>query len=186
MAGRIRIFPIVALTALLILCFIVYWVSRRREPQRDAQGKSVGPAPRPDAVSSRPPVEAPPPTTDPGQKILDGADGAFKAGMYPTALKFYKDFELRYAGTDVYDRNLTRLWERIHTSHASSPKDKQEPDLPAYLDARRKLADELKRLKPLTDLAPTPESRAQIDPFLQSLPGQDGRRKIIDAWRDGK
>ena len=186
MANRIKIFPIIVLTAVLIVALVIYWVSRKREPQRDVEGNPVDAAPRREVVSPKPAVQAPPPTNDPGQKILDGADGAFKAGMFPTALKFYKDFELRYAGSDVYDRNLTRLWERIHSSNASSPKDKQEPDLPAYLETRRKLADEWKRLKPLTDAAPTPESKAEIEKFLQSLPAQDGRRRIIDEWRDRK
>jgi hypothetical protein len=186
MANRIRAFPIVVLTAVLIVALVIYLVSRKREPQRDVEGNPVDAAPRRDVVSAKPTVQAPPPTNDPGQKILEGADGAFRVGQFPTALKFYKDFELRYAGTEVYDRNLTRLWERIHSSNASSSKEKQEPDLPAYLETRRKLADEWKRLKPLTDAAPTPESKAEIEKFLQSLPPQDGRRKIIDAWRDGK
>src|SRR6185503_12871301 len=136
MMERIRTFPVVVLAAVLILGFIVYWVSRRKEPQKDLEGNVVDPTPQRNVESTKPPVQAPPPTNDPGQKILDGADGAFRAEMYPTALKFYKDFELRYAGTETYDRNLTRLWERIHSSHAMSPKDKQEPDLPAYLETR--------------------------------------------------
>lgn len=178
---RIKVFPIVLLTAVVIISLVLYWVSRKKEPQRDVEGRVVDPTPQQDVVSSKPPVQAPPPTNDPGQKILDGADGAFRAEMYPTALKFYKDFELRYAGTEVYDRNLTRLWERIHSSHALSPKDKQEPDLPAYLESRRKLADEWKKFQPLTE-----SSRADVEKFLEKLPPQDGRRKIIDAWRDRK
>ena len=190
MAERLRIFPIVVLCAVLVVGLIIYWVSRApRETRKDPASTIADPAPRPQPPPPPPPqgtVQAPPPTNDPGQKILDGADGAFQAGMYPTALKFYKDFELRYAGTEVYDRNLTRLWERLHTSNASSPKEKQEPEFAAYLAARRKLADEWKRLQPLTAAPPTPESKAEIEKFLPSLPPQDGRRKIIDAWRDGK
>ena len=181
---RIRVFPIVVLVLFLVIGLIVYWVSRKKEPQK--AGTVADPAPQKEVAPSKPAVQAPPPVTDPGQKILDGADGAFRAEYYPTALKFYKDFELRYAGTDVYDRNLTRLWERIHSSNALSPKDKQDPELPAYLDARRKLADEWKKLKPLTDAAPTPESRAEVEKFLEKLPPQDGRRKVIDAWRERK
>ena len=178
---RIKVFPIVLLTAVVLISLVLYWVSRTKEPQRDVEGRIVEPPPQQDVVSTKPPVQAPPPTNDPGQKILDGADGAFRAEMYPTALKFYKDFELRYAGTEVYDRNLTRLWERIHSSHALSSKDKQDPDLPAYLESRRKLADEWKKLQPLSD-----SSRAEVEKFLEKLPPQDGRRKIIDAWRDRK
>jgi len=183
---RVRIFPIVALTSFLIVGLIVYWVSRKKAPEKAGGVPAVDPTPKRDVVAAKPQVAAPPPTNDPGQKILDGADGAFRAEMYPTALKFYKDFELRYAGSEAYDRNLTRLWERIHSSHAMSPKDKQEPDLPAYLETRRKLADEWKKLKPLTEAAPTPESRAEVEKFLEKLPPQDGRRKIVDAWRERK
>jgi hypothetical protein len=183
---RIRAFPIVVLTAVLIVGLVVYWVSRKKEPEKPGGGPAVDPTPQREVVTPKPQVETPPPTNDPGQKILDGADGAFRAEMYPTALKFYKDFELRYAGAEVYDRNLTRLWERIHSSHARSPKHQQQPDLPAYLEARRKLADEWKKLKPLVEAAPTPESLAEVEKFLEKLPPQDGRRKIVDAWRDRK
>jgi hypothetical protein len=176
---RIRVFPIVVLTAVLIVGLIIYLVSRKKEPEKAGGGTVVDPTPPREAVAPKPSVQAPPPPTDPGQKILDGADGAFRTEMYPTALKFYKDFELRYAGTEVYDRNLTRLWERIHSSHALSSKDKQDPDLPAYLESRRKLADEWKKLQPLAE-----SSRAEVEKFLEKLPPQDGRRKIIDAWRD--
>ena len=172
---RIRVFPVVVLAAVLVIGIIVYWVSRRKDPPNE----TVDPAPQREVAPPKPADQAPPSTHDPGQKILDGADGAFKAEMYPTALKFYKDFELRYAGTEVYDRNLTRLWERIHSSNASLPKDKQDPDLPAYLEGRRKLADEWKKLQPLTDAA-------EVDNFAKKLPPQDGRRKVIDAWRERK
>lgn len=183
---RMKVFPIVVLAAVLVIGILVYWVSRKKEPQKDSGGPVVDPAPRREVAPARPADQAPPAPMDPGQKILEGADGAFRAEMYPTALKFYKDFELRYAGTEVYDRNLTRLWERIHSSNALTPKDKQDPELPAYLDARRKLADEWKKLKPLTDAPPTPESRAEVEKYLEKLPAQDGRRKAIDAWRERK
>ena len=179
MMERVRIFPLVVLGVLVFIGVILYLVAvKGRKPDPTPE-----PPPRPQPKGT---VEAPPPTNDPGAKILEGADGAFKVGQFPTALKFYKDFELRYAGTEVYDRNLNHVWERLHTSNASSPKDKQDPDLAAYLDARRKLADEWKRLKPLTDAAPTAESRAEIEKYLNTLPPMDGRRKVIDAWRDRK
>ena len=179
---KIKVFPVVVLAAVLVIGIIVYWVSRKKEPPKE----TPDPAPQKEVAPPRPVDPTPPPTNDPGQKILDGADGAFRAEMYPTALKFYKDFELRYAGTEVYDRNLTRLWERIHSSNALTPKDKQDPELPAYLDGRRKLAEEWKKLKPLLDAAPTPESRAGVETYLEKLPEQDGRRKVIDAWRERK
>jgi hypothetical protein len=182
---QIKVFPLVALGVLLVVGVILYLAAAKGRP---APPDAALPPPPAEPPRTAPPgaVEAPPPTSDPGQKILDGADGAFRSGMYPTALKFYRDFELRYAGTEVYDRHITRVWERIHSSHASSPKEKQEADLPAYLEARRKLAEEWKRLRPLTAAPPTPESKAAIEKYLQSLPPQDGRRKILDAWRDGK
>ena len=176
---RVRIFPIIALAVVVVIGVILYLVSAKgRKPDPAPE-----PAPRPQPKGA---VDAPPQTNDPGSKILEGADGAFRAGQFPTALKFYKDFELRYAGTEVWERNLNLVWERLHTSNASSPKDKQEPGLAAYIDARRKLADEWKRVKPLVDATPTTESRAEVEKFLNSLPPMDGRRKIIDAWRDRK
>ena len=104
--------------------------------------------------------------------------------MFPTSLKFYKDFELRYAGTEVYDRNITKVWERIHTSNASMAK--KDETLPEYLETRRKLADEWKRIKPLLDAPPGAESKEQVRKYAESLPADDGRLKIIDAWRDEK
>lgn len=182
MADRIKVFPLVVLAVLVVMGLVVYWVSRK--------GRDTGPAPEPastpQAAAPRPTVQAPPPTHDPGQKILDGAEGAFQNKMFPTALMFYKDFELRYAGTEVYDRNITMVWERIHTSNASSPKEKQEAELPAYLEKRRKLADEWKRLKPLLAAPPSDDARAQLLKFMDGLPPTDGRRKAIDAWRDPK
>ncbi len=179
MADRIKIFPLVALAVIVVMGLVLYWVSTRpRETRPD-------PIPQP-APARTPTVEAPPPTNDPGQKILDGADGAFRKELFPTALMFYKDFELRYAGTDVYERNETLLWERIHTSNAKCPPQQQEADMPVYLEKRRKLADEWKRLKPRMAVPPTAEAKAELEKFLESLPPLDGRRKIIDAWRDSK
>ena len=185
MADRIKIFPLVALAVVAIMGLVLYWVSTRpREMKPDA----VVEPPRPPAAADPPKgtIEAPPPSNDPGQKILDGADGAFQRKMFPTALMFYKDFELRYAGTEVYDRTITLVWERIHTSNAQCPPQQQEADLPAYLQKRRKLADEWKRLKPRMTVPPTAESKAELEKFQESLPPMDGRRKLIDAWRESK
>jgi hypothetical protein len=183
MAERVKILPLIVLAALVVLGLLLYWVSTRPREARQT------PAPEPPPPNdSRPgPREgvqgAPPPSSNPGEKILEGADGAFRRGMFETSLKFYKDFELRYAGTEVYDRNITKVWERIHSSGASM--EKKDETLPAYLDLRRKLADEWKRIRPLLD-APGAESKAEIQKFAESLPPGDGRLKIIDAWRDEK
>jgi hypothetical protein len=180
MADRIKVFPLVVLGVVVVMGLVLYWVATRGGETKPAPEAAPTPVPRP------PRVEAPPPTNDPGQKILDGADGAFQNKMYPTALMFYKDFELRYAGTDVYDRNIATVWERIHTSNASSPPAKQEAELPAYLAKRRKLADEWTRLKPLLASPPSEASRPELLKFLEALPPPDGRRRIIEAWRDSK
>jgi hypothetical protein len=179
----LKIFPIVVLAVVVIMGLVLYWVSTRpRETKPD-------PVPLPPQAPPTPPktaVEAPPPSSDPGQKILDGADGAFQRKMFPTALMFYKDFELRYAGSGVFERNETLVWERIHTSNAQCPPQQQEADLAAYLERRRKLADEWRRLKPLLSVPPTAESKPALEKFQDTLPPMDGRRKIIDAWRESK
>jgi len=183
MMAQTRILPLIALGVFVVVGVILYLVAiKGRKPDAPLEP----PAPQQPQPQPRGTVEAPPPTNDPGSKILEGADRAFQVGQFPAALKFYKDFELRYAGTDVWERSLTHVWERLHTSNASSPKNQQEPDLAAYIDARRKLADEWKRLKPLAQAAPTDESRAEIEKYLNTLPPADGRRKILDAWRDRK
>jgi len=187
MAERVKILPIVVLAALVVLGVLLYWVSTRTRETR----QTPGPVPPPPPNESRPPAPvqdsgsaAPAPSSNPGEKILEGADGAFRRGMFETSLKFYKDFELRYAGSEVYDRNITKVWERIHTSNASMAK--KDETLPAYLETRRKLADEWKRIKPLLDAAPGEESKAQIQKFAETLPPGDGRLKLIEAWRDEK
>ena len=188
MADRIKVLPIVILAVLLALAVLLYWVSRR--PRETPQDPAGNPAPPAAAQGTAPPVppkgtvEAPPPAKDPGEKILEGADNAYQRGWYDAALKFYKDFELRYAGTDVYDRHITKIWERIHTSGASMPR--KDESLPAYLEGRRKLADEWKRIKPLLGAPPTPESRATVRKFFDSLPPGDGRLKLIEPWQDEK
>jgi hypothetical protein len=186
MADRIKIFPLIVLGALVILGIVIYFVAvRNRAPAgREVEGGPVEPtagkpAPPPQA-SGKAPFEPPAPSKNPGEKILEGADGAYRNGMFPTALMFYKDFELRYAGTEVYDQNITRVWERIHTCGAKLPK--KDEGLPEYLESRRKLADEWRKIKPLTAAEGTAEAREQVRRFGDSLPPQDGRRKVIDAW----
>jgi hypothetical protein len=63
---------------------------------------------------------------------------------------------------------------------------KKDEALPAYLDARRKAADEWKRLKPLTASPPTEQSRAELKKFRDGLPAKDGRIAVIDAWLGDK
>jgi hypothetical protein len=185
MAERVKILPLVVLAALVVLGLLLYRVSSRpRETPPNAAPEPPSPyETRPAGPRDSAPA-APPPASSPGDKILEGADGAFRRGMFETSLKFYKDFELRYAGTEVYDRNITKVWERIHTSNASMAK--KDETLPAYLETRRRLADEWKRIKPLLDAPPGAESKEQVRKYAESLPAGDGRLKIIDAWRDEK
>ena len=189
MADRIKVFPLAVLGTMLVLGLLAWWAiarSKSREPSvagpddlKFSSEKDAKPAPKLKPAPS-PSVEAPPPAKDPGEKILEGADRAYDAEFYETALKAYKDFELRYAGSETYDLHAIRVFERIHTSAAKMKK--PDETLPAYLVARRKAADEWKRLKPLLAAAPTDPSRAELQKFRESLPPQDGRRTIIDAW----
>jgi hypothetical protein len=176
MADRIKILPLVALGALVLVGLVIYFVSRKpRDPAPDFADHPAAAPPAPPRVA-----EPPPPSKNPGEKILEGADGAYQKGMYPTALMFYKDFELRYAGTEVYDQNILKVWERIHTCGAKL--DRKDEALPAYLEARRKLAEDWKKIKPLTAAPATPEAREQARTFEESLPPSDGRRKVLSAW----
>jgi len=183
MAERVKVLPLVVLAVVVILGVLLYWVSTRPRETRQTPGAPPLP-PNENRPSAPPNSSGPAPSNSPGDKILEGADGAFRKGMFETSLKFYKDFELRYAGTEVYDRNITKVWERIHTSNASMAK--KDETLPAYLETRRKLADEWKRIKPLLDAPPGEESKAQVQKFAEILPPGDGRLKIIEAWRDEK
>ncbi|MBV8881243.1 MAG: hypothetical protein JO332_14855 [Planctomycetaceae bacterium] len=196
MADRIKVFPLAVLGALALFGLLVWWAIARSKAQEaripgpdepivdmkpppagTPQGTKIQSAPSPS-------VEAPPPARDPGEKILEGADRAYDTGYYETALMFYKDFELRYAGTETYDRHAIRVFERIHTSAAKMPK--KDETLPAYVDARRKAADDWKRLKPLMAAAPTDATRAELKKYLDSLPPRDGRRAPIEAWLGGE
>ncbi|HLY09017.1 MAG TPA: hypothetical protein VKW04_06910 [Planctomycetota bacterium] len=194
MAERINVFPLAILGTLVVLGLIVWWALAKtraeapRIPGADEPVVSFKTAPGPAGASQgtkiragpSPSVDAPPPAKDPGEKILEGADRAFETAFYETALKFYKDFELRYAGSATYDRNVLRVFERIHTSGAKMPK--KDDTLPAYLDARRKAADEWTRLKPLLASPPTDQSRAELQKYQGTLPPLDGRKALIDAW----
>jgi hypothetical protein len=186
MADRIKILPIVALGAFALVGLVVYLVSRKsRDPEaRPSEGPAATvspPAPSaPAPAAPRKAADPPPASKNPGEKILEGADGAYQKGMFPTALKFYKDFELRYAGTEVYDQNILKVWERIHTCGAKL--DPKDDTLPAYLEERRKLADRWKAIKPLLAGESTSETRDQVRRFEEALPPTDGRRKLIEAW----
>jgi hypothetical protein len=183
MMDRVKVFPLAVLGALVFFGLLVWWaVARSKSVEslvvQDPIEPPVVPAKIPSAPS--PSVEAPPVAKDPGEKILEGADRAFQTGYYETALMFYKDFELRYAGTETYDRHAIRVYERIHTSGASMVK--KDETLPAYLDARRKAAEEWKRLKPQLAAPATDAGRAELKKYEDALPPRDGRRAIIDAW----
>lgn len=191
MADRVRVFPLAVLAALVVFGLLVYWAVARSKAEEAAaprdsadpalDGKPIASAEAPKLKPApSPSVEAPPVAKDPGEKILEGADRAFQTGYFETALMFYKDFELRYAGTETYDRNSMRVFERIHTSGASMKK--KDETLPAYLDSRRKATEEWKRLKPLLAAAPTDQSRVDLKKYEDALPPRDGRRAVIDAW----
>lgn len=188
MANGIKVFPLAVAGTLIVFALLVWYAISRSKAEEQAPPSSPGKVPVAPgapmgtkiAAPTAPPVEAPPPAKDPGEKILEGADRAFDTAYYETALMFYKDFELRYAGTETYDRHAIRVWERMHTSGAKMKK--KDETLPAYLDARRKATDDWKRLKPLTASAPTEASKAELLKFRDSLPERDGRRAIIDAW----
>jgi hypothetical protein len=183
MVDRVKVFPLAVLGALVFFGLLVWWaVARSKSVESTIVQDPIEPPAAPSKIqpAASPSVEAPPVAKDPGEKILEGADRAFQTGYYETALMFYKDFELRYAGTETYDRNAIRVFERIHTSAAKMPK--KDETLPAYLDARRKAADEWKRLKPQLAAAPTDAGRAELKKYEDALPPRDGRRAIIDAW----
>lgn len=183
MADRVKIFPLAVLGALVLFGLLVWWaVARSKAAESPIVQDPIEPPVAPAKIqpAASPSVEAPPVAKDPGEKILEGADRAFQTGYYETALLFYKDFELRYAGTETYDRHAIRVYERIHTSGASMKK--KDETLPAYLDSRRKAAEEWKRLKPQLAAAPTDAGRAELKKYEESLPPRDGRRALIDAW----
>ncbi len=194
MADRINVFPLAVLGTMAVFGLLVWLAIARskaaepRIPGPNEPVESVKPAPGPAGVplgtkiraAPSPSAEAPPPAKDPGEKILEGADRAYDTAFYETALMFYKDFELRYAGTETWEKNALRVFERIHTSAAKMPK--KDDTIPAYLDARRKAADEWKRLRPLMASAPTDATRPELQKFLDGLPPKDGRRAAVEAW----
>ena len=112
----------------------------------------------------------------PGERILQGADQAFLTGYYPTALKFYKDFELRYAGSDAYDAQAPRIWDRMIECDRRSPE--KDSTLKEYVAARKGLTDEWNLLKS----RPRPESKVELQAFAAKLPPEDGRRSILEGW----
>jgi hypothetical protein len=194
MAQRIPVFPLAVLGTIVLFGFLVWWAVAKSKadlpkiagPNEPIEGVKPVPIPAgtPQGTKIRaaasPSVEAPPPAKDPGEKILEGADRAFDSGFFETALMFYKDFEVWYAGTETYERNAIRVFERIHTSGAKMAK--KDDTLSAYLEARRKAGDDWKRLKPLMAAPPDDRSRAELRKFVDGLPPKDGRRALVDAW----
>jgi len=185
---QMKVLPLVVLGVVVILGILLYWVSTKSKMstelsayrERKPEEKPVPTAPKTAVGPKKDDVEAQAPPTDPGAKILEGADRAFKTGYFETALMFYKDFELRYAGSDTYDQNSIRVFERIHTSAASS--EKKDPEIPQYLDTRRKLYEEWKRLKALVASRSAAAVKEELQKFSGSLPPKDGRKAIIEAW----
>lgn len=115
-------------------------------------------------------------TKGPGEKILQGADQAFETKYFPTALKFYRDFDLRYAGTEAYEAQSSRVWDRMIASDRLSPE--RDPTLPEYVQARRGLQEEWKRLA----ARPRGGAREDLRTYAAKLPSGDGRRSIIEGW----
>lgn len=181
---HVKVFPLVVLGVLLALGGLIY-VGMKFGDKADPL-----PAPRPDLPVSKqlpavnpvtPKVDAPPPPNqDPGAKILEGADRAFQQQFYETALKFYLDFDLRYAGSDVHERNVARVWEQIRASAAGMPK--KDETIPAQLEARRKLHAEWTQLRSTVAQNPAEAPKARIQAFLDALPPKDGRRPKVEAW----
>jgi hypothetical protein len=122
----------------------------------------------------------PPPSSDseeknPGEKILRGADRAYETKYFETALKFYKDFDLRYAGTDTYQAHVPQVWEKMRACDLAMPQ--RDAGLPAYLEERQKLDVEWWRLRERR----LPDAREELRKFLDRLPPGDGRRALVEA-----
>lgn len=126
------------------------------------------------------PVEVLPPATGlegAAQKILTGADRAFEKGFTKTALDFYRDFELRYAGSEAYDANVPRIWERMMVCHEKLGN--TDDTLYRFVDQRNKLQIRWLQLKAAP---PGPERQA----FLEALPPGDGRRALLSSGDEKK
>jgi len=144
---------------------VYFWVVVRSSREQT-------PKPNPAAQVPKGPPEPPPAAApkDPGERILDGADGAFKAGYYETALMFYKDYDLRYAGSASYADRAPRIWELIRTSSTMSGK--PDPALPAYLEERKRLHEEWQKLPA--------GAGDEVRKYLEALPPKDGRRAPLE------
>lgn len=151
------------LVGLLLLGGVVYVLTRKGD-----DSPFVNPYPQ-----GTPPPETQDP--NPGEKILQGADRAFHAKYFETALKFYRDFELRYAGTETFDAHIPEVWEKIAVCDASMPK--RDETLPGYLEQRKKLDADWRLLR----ARPAAEAQEELRKFLERLPPQDGRRALVDA-----
>jgi hypothetical protein len=143
-----------------------------RSPKEGPRENPAAQAPKTGQAPPAPPEK--PEAKDPGERILEGAERAFKTGFYGTAFKFYKDYDLRYAGSPGYAGNAPRVWELMRTSNTMS--DKPEPDLDAWLEARRRLHEEWQKL-PAGD---GEETRAALKKHLESLPPLDGRKLLLE------
>lgn len=137
-----------------------------------ARSPKDGPRENPAAQAPKgPPAPAPASAPkDPGERILDGADGAFKAGYYETALKFYLDYDLRYAGSASYAERAPRIWEQIRTSATMSGKGELAP--PGYVEERKRLHEEWQTLPA--------GAGDEVRKYLDSLPPKDGRRAPLE------
>ena len=133
--------------------------------------------PGPDPFAPGTPVAPEPSVQDvdfAGAKILEGADRAYKAGFFETAAKFYVDFDLRYAGTKVYDEKAERVWEQLRLCYASMGQSGEAVN--KALQARRELHERWQRLRDDPKASP-----ATLKAFLEDLPAGDGRRPLVEA-----
>lgn len=135
---------------------------------------AVDPGPDPFAPALEGPKEEAAPVDVAGAKILEGADRAFKAGFFETAAKFYVDFDLRYAGTDVYAERAARVWEQLRLCYASMGQSGEAVD--KALQARKDLHARWQALRDDPQAPP-----GQLRAFLAELPAGDGRRPLIEA-----
>ena len=154
-AGAVAVFA-----ALLAYGWFVVRSPKDGPRENPAANAPKGPPPPPPAAAPK----------DPGERILDGADGAFKAGFYETALKFYLDYDLRYAGSDAYADRAPRIWEMIRTTATMSGKAELAP--PGYVEERKRLHEEWLKLP----AGPGDE----VKKYLESLPPKDGRRAPLE------
>lgn len=161
---EVALFVVAGLVALAAIGWVV--VGRPAPSDRDLGPDPFAPG---EAVSPTPAVQD---VDLAGAKILEGAERAFKADFHETAAKFYLDFDLRYAGTTVYERRAPEVWERLRLCYAAMGQSGEAVD--KALAARRSLHDRWPRMSEGEATA------AELKAYLAELPAGDGRRPRIE------